>query len=331
MNPLISFVIPVYKVERYLGQCVESILCQTYSNIEVILVDDGSPDGCPQICDEYANNDTRIKVIHKQNGGLSDARNMGLQHVSGDFVIFVDSDDFWSTKEDLSEIVSLLVEQDLDFLGFNFSYYYSENNSEKYKSYPKSLSMPLDGEHALIQSVGNGDLPMSAWNKVINVDFLRQNGLFFRKGILAEDIPWFINVLEKTKKCIFVNKYIYNYRQNVATSITASGGQRSFDNLFEIVKTEIDLLPSRSFSKNAKNHLLSFLAYEYCILLLKAESFKGKRRTESLRQLKEYKWLLDYPQNPKVKMASRCFHILGYSLTSKLLFIYRKFQNLRKR
>ena len=93
MEPLISVIVPVYKVETYLHQCVDSILNQTYRNLEVILVDDGSPDGCPAICDEYAAMDNRVKVIHKKNGGLSDARNAGMAISRGEFLNFVDSDD----------------------------------------------------------------------------------------------------------------------------------------------------------------------------------------------------------------------------------------------
>lgn len=93
MEPLISVIVPVYNVEPYLRKCVDSILNQTYRNLEVILVDDGSPDGCPAICDEYATNDERIKVIHKKNGGLSDARNAGMAVAKGEYLSFVDSDD----------------------------------------------------------------------------------------------------------------------------------------------------------------------------------------------------------------------------------------------
>ena len=93
-EPLISVIVPIYKVEKYLHQCVDSLLCQTYQNLEIILVDDGSPDGCPAICDEYAAQDDRIKVIHKKNGGASDARNAGLKIMNGGFVCFVDGDDF---------------------------------------------------------------------------------------------------------------------------------------------------------------------------------------------------------------------------------------------
>ena len=94
MQDKISVIIPVFKVEEYLDECVESVITQTYNNLEIILVDDGSPDNCPDICDEWAKKDNRIKVIHKQNGGLSDARNAGLDIVSGEYIVFVDSDDY---------------------------------------------------------------------------------------------------------------------------------------------------------------------------------------------------------------------------------------------
>ena len=90
---LISVIVPIYKVEKYLNNCIESIVCQTYKNLEIILVDDGSPDKCPQICDEWKKKDNRIKVIHKKNGGLSDARNAGIDIASGEYYAFIDSDD----------------------------------------------------------------------------------------------------------------------------------------------------------------------------------------------------------------------------------------------
>lgn len=96
MQPLISIIIPVYKIEKFIDKCIKSIISQTYRNLEIILVDDGSPDNCPSICDEYAKIDNRIKVIHKSNGGLSDARNAGIDICKGDYIGFVDSDDYIS-------------------------------------------------------------------------------------------------------------------------------------------------------------------------------------------------------------------------------------------
>ena len=129
---LVSFIIPVYNVESYIHQCVESIKRQTYKKIEIILVDDGSPDNSPEICDTFAQKDSRIKVLHKLNGGLSDARNSGLQMASGDYVVFIDGDDFWVDEKQLELLMSVVNKnKDCDFIGFNCSYYYPQTNRYK--------------------------------------------------------------------------------------------------------------------------------------------------------------------------------------------------------
>ena len=121
----VSFIIPVFNVEHYLSQCVKSISCQTYRDVEIILVDDGSPDNSPALCDQLANEDSRIIVIHKINGGLSDARNAGLLKATGDYVVFVDGDDFWTKPEALEQLMLIAEKhQECDFIGFNCSYYF---------------------------------------------------------------------------------------------------------------------------------------------------------------------------------------------------------------
>ena len=113
MTPLVSIIVPIYKVEPYLRRCLDSIVNQTYTNLEIILVDDGSPDGCPQICDEYAAKDERIVVIHKENGGLSDARNAGLDICKGEYISFVDSDD-WVDERYIEILFDLLTKENAD-------------------------------------------------------------------------------------------------------------------------------------------------------------------------------------------------------------------------
>ena len=146
MGKCISVIVPVYNVEKYLCQCVDSILGQTYRDLEVILVDDGSPDGCPRICDEYARKDGRVKVIHKKNGGLSDARNAGLEMAGGEYVIFVDSDDFWKDESVLSRLVEIFEggDREWDFVNFNCQYFYQQDNVVKpWAEYPDAV---LHGE-----------------------------------------------------------------------------------------------------------------------------------------------------------------------------------------
>ena len=317
----VSFILPVYKVEKYLDECVESIVSQTYRDIEVVLVDDGSPDRCPIICDEWAKKDPRIKVVHKSNGGLSDARNVGFDNVTGDYVIFVDGDDFWASPTVLQELLEVVVKHpECDFIGFNCSYFYGDTNTyEKWVTYDDALSRPIDKDTAMRLLVASGTMPMSACLKVISRKSLSDMGLRFIKGTIAEDIPWFIDLLDGSNKCMFVNHYIYAYRQNRAGSITASGGEKSFNDLFNIIKRELDKMEKRTFSPAAKEALYSFLAYEFCILLSSA----SQRSIEQRQELLSYKWLLNYTANPKVRKAAFVNKLFGIRATEWMLRFYK--------
>lgn len=326
----VSFIIPIYNVEQYLEQCVNSVLNQTYRNIEVILVDDGSPDGCPALCDAYALKDNRVKVVHKLNGGASTSRNAGLNETTGEYVIFMDGDDFWVNNDDLGKLVELVREnQNCDFIGFNCMYYYP--NSETYKkwvAYGEALAIPTDKDNAMCSLVASGTMPMSACLKIISRKTLSEIGLTFKKGIVAEDIPWFIDLLEGSKKCMFVNHYIYAYRQNVSGSVTHSGGERSFNCLFDILESELRKIEKRSFNDTAKQSLYSFLAYEYCILLsMLAYMPQAKEKREKLYS---YKWLLNYTANPKVRMTSTIYRIFGIRIAELTLRMYNVIRKMRK-
>ena len=318
----VSFILPVYKVEKYLDECVESIVSQTYRDIEVVLVDDGSPDRCPIICDEWAKKDPRIKVVHKSNGGLSDARNVGFENATGDYVSFVDGDDFWASPTALQELLEVVVKHpECDFIGFNCSYFYGDTNTyEKWVTYDDALSRPIDKDTAMRLLVASGTMPMSACLKVISRKSLSDMGLRFIKGIISEDIPWFIDLLDGSKKCMFVNQYVYAYRQNRAGSITASGGEKSFNDVFSIIKMELDKMEKRTFSPAAKEALYSFLAYEFCILL----SSVSKRSKEKRDELLAYKWLLKYTANPKVRKAALVNKFFGIKATEWVLRFYNE-------
>ena len=120
LQPLVTIIVPIYKVEKYLRTCLDTILAQSYSNWEAILVDDGSPDACPKIIDEYASRDARMRTVHRENGGLSAARNSGLRTVQGEFITFLDSDDFWH-KDYLKHMVGAALEHDADLVQCDFT------------------------------------------------------------------------------------------------------------------------------------------------------------------------------------------------------------------
>lgn len=310
-----------------MSQCVESILAQTYTNFEILLIDDGSPDNCPALCDDWSNRDSRIRVFHKPNGGLSDARNFGLENAEGDYVVFIDGDDFWRQNDDLEKLVKVAEQNDdVDFVGFNCEYYYQDSCTYKpWVAYATILGIASDKNVVACELVKSGTFPMSACLKFLKRNFLIKNNLFFIKGQIAEDIPWFINVLEKSSKCIFVNHYVYAYRQNVIGSITSNANERSFNSLYNIFKTELDKIENRSFSKEAKDAIKSFLAYEYSILLTNPFN-KGAMRKE----LHSFKHVLKYTMNPKVRLVSKIYNLFGINITELILRLYQIKRSIKK-
>ena len=182
--PKVSVIVPVYNTGKYLSECIESVLKQSFKDFEIILVDDGSKDDSPCICDEYANRDKRITVIHKENEGLSMARNDGLALAKGDFVCFLDSDDFWLGDNSLSSLVDFANEQNNDFsyIEFNRSRYYpSEKSFAPCPGFPPNLKNGKDAGAIIKELIRNGIFPMSACTKLIRRDFLFSKNISFIK------------------------------------------------------------------------------------------------------------------------------------------------------
>lgn len=320
----VSFVIPVYKVEEYISNCVQSLIRQTFKDFEIILVDDGSPDNCPRICDELASHDSRIKVIHKENGGLSDARNSGLATAKGDYVIFIDSDDFWLHESDLGYLYDELKDEPfIDMLQFNCTSFYPNGQYKEWKQYSSKLASETDKERIINLLVATGVIPMSACLKVLKRDFLINNSLYFEKGILCEDIPWFVEVLIKAKKIKFVNRYIYAYRQNVEGSISNSFSLRTFEDLFKIVKKIAAEIPTFNLQDATKRSLFSFMAYEFCILLSNINKLPVELQEMKREELLNYKWLLQYKENPKVRLVNYVTKVVGIRMTERILRYYQ--------
>jgi len=212
----LSFVVPIYGVEPYLRKCVDSLLNQDYDNYEIILVDDGGKDGCPAICDEYASKHNNIHVIHRQNGGLSAARNSGIDAAKGEYICFVDSDDYWEPN-----VLKCLMEQidrdNLDVLRFRWQNV--RETGEAFKPYKEEnfadfSSLPLTGIDYLNQRMG---IQCYAWSFILRrelCDFER-----FTEGILFEDTDWTPRMLVHAKRVAGAEAIVYNYlwRENGIT------------------------------------------------------------------------------------------------------------------
>lgn len=208
--PLISVIVPVYNVEPFLKKCVNSIIGQTYTNLEIILIDDGSPDKCPEICDAYARKDNRIKVVHQENSGLAHVRNVGLENATGDYVTFVDSDDFVAPNY-VEFLYKGIIENNADLSIASFTVC-KENyvnispvEEEKYIMVTKTQCMEYYTSLRLNPFI-------SAWNKLYKRDLF--DGITYPDGKLYEDAFTTYKLFEKAKKIVFTSTKLYYYRVN---------------------------------------------------------------------------------------------------------------------
>ncbi len=237
---LISVIVPVYKVEKYLRQCVDSILDQTYKNIELILVDDGSPDNCPQICDDYTKTDNRVKVIHKRNGGQSSARNTALDVANGDYIAFVDSDDFIS-KDMLSVMMGTMLKEDCEIVMCSRTDIYAEYNKEYY-FLPETKTYSHDEAMELILSDTIGSQP---WDKLYKRD--TYDGIKFPEGRIYEDIATTYLAFNRCQKFAYIHVPLYYYRMNeVGTSFSEKPNKifNTFQSFYERLKFAEKTFPS---------------------------------------------------------------------------------------
>lgn len=232
MNELITVIVPVYKVEDYLERCVDAILCQTYGELEIILVDDGSPDRCGEICEAYAKSDPRVKVIHKKNGGLSDARNAGIEQASGRYITFVDSDD-WVHEGYVQRLYGLLKETGADVSCCGYLTTGSEQTMEDVSA---ESVYEFSREEALNELVAFGDLHAQmivAWGKLYKTELF--DGIRFPYGRIHEDEFTTYKLLYRAGKIAVTTRQLLYYWQR-ADSIMAGGFK---------VKNKLDFLDAQ--------------------------------------------------------------------------------------
>lgn len=214
-KPLISVIVPVYKVEQYLRVCVDSILDQTYTNLEIILVDDGSPDNCPVMCDEYAAKDSRVKVIHKANGGLSDARNVGLSVINGEYLMFVDSDDILPLDA-VKILYTLALKYDSELVIGSYTRF-SDNDDENADNKDTPSAHSMTKIEAIQHMLQNG---CASWGRLYRADI--HENIFFPIGEINEDEAIVLDILDKCNRVILTNECVYKYRMRPESITTTA-------------------------------------------------------------------------------------------------------------
>ena len=280
-DKLISVIVPVYNVEKYLNKCVESIVNQTYKNLEIILVDDGSPDNCPQMRDAWVKKDSRIKVIHKENGGVSSARNAGLRIAKGEYISFVDSDD-WMDEDMLSYLLENALSYKADIVRCS---YYTDTDEGSYPLDWTTTPKFLSRDQRIIDLAENGFLAGSTWNKLYSHSII---SVWFQ-NVFLEDL-WFNYELYVNSKLrlLVLSEPKYHYYMRSDSAMHADFSVRAIDHLK--VKEDIVLLEKNN-SKVYSHWLKSYISAAFIFL---SRSCRGKSYLEMFlllrKKILKYKW-----------------------------------------
>ncbi len=308
---ILSVIIPVYNVEPYLNKCVSTVL-QMKTELEVVLVDDGSTDGSGKLCDWWAEQNVRIKVIHQANGGLSAARNTGIRNSSGEFVMFLDSDDYLDSKE-----ADRMIEQRNDDVHVLMGLYrevYSDNDAgQNENSYAFYTMRGLTDVSAFLSALpidGKGCF-MTAWRFVCRRSFLLENALFFMPDIYHEDEEWSQRMFSCAKSIFVTHCHFYQYRQARAGSIMASVKPKRIYDRFIIIQCGTEVIQSSETKQAVREYILKQMALIYYANLVDCHILDEKAKREVWPQYKQYQYLLDYQNNAKGKIFSFVRKLVG--------------------
>lgn len=317
-----SIILPVYKVEQYIQSCVDSILNQTYSDFEVILVDDGSPDRSPEICDDYTKKDPRVKVIHKSNGGQADARNVGLEAAQGDYICYIDSDDYLADNGVL-QMLAEKTESHPDIVHYKFKEWFeSDGHIADCRFDYNVLTEGRTLAEIYCDLVDKDAYYNSAWSKIIRRELLIDNNIRFEKGIVGEDNEWYYHVVMVAESLVLVDEPLYVYRRRQGSTTTSTTRKNLLDQLYVLSKWE-KILQNKDDDARTKV-VRGSLAKQFCSALIIYAGLSGV--SDLYPQLKEKSYLLNYSKTKRVvtfREAKKCFGLRG------LIFGLRLIKKLR--
>lgn len=318
-----SVVIPVYNVEKYLKQCVDSILAQSFTDFELILVDDGAKDNSGKICDEYAQGDSRVKVIHKENGGAADSRNVGTSQALGEYVVYIDSDDFIEDKGFFEELYQK-AKDGTDIVCYKFKKYFEASGAYASCSFsiPDLDKLGSMGEKASAL-VSNDAFYCSPWSKIVRLGLLKDNNISFQKGLLGEDQEWYYHIMLCAKSIDGIDKDYIIYRQT-SNSTSRSWKIKNLTDCLGIIQKWEKKIKEADIDDVYKNALMGSVAKLYCNLLIGYTNFKNKEKKQYYKDLKELSHLLGYNLNPRTRTFAKIKRLCGFDLMMTALKVLCK-------
>ena len=320
-----SIIIPVYNVQHYLQECVDSILSQSFDSFEIILVDDGSADGSPAICDDYAKKDNRVKVIHKKNGGQSSARNAGTKIAQGEYIIYIDSDDFIMNCDFLKKVASAAVGKDIVFY-----------KHKKFLDATKEFSLCTYSFADILENGSYTDTLLNMirrdaffgvpWNKCIRRSVIAANDIRFEEGLTGEDMDWIYYVVLNSESLAVIDEPFIAYRQR-ENSVTSSIKIKNLNDYVLILEKWYKKANCNDYTEAEKKIMLASLAKYYSNLLIMYTRIKDKQKHSYVKRIKKLSTLLQYGLSKRPQLVARVYKIAGFKLTVSALSLLDKIKN----
>jgi len=327
----ISVILPIYNVEKYICECIDSIVNQTYKNLEIILVDDGSPDSCPQICDEYAKKDNRIKVIHRENGGVSSARNRGIKEATGEYIAFVDPDD-WLEVDMYEKLYKYISENSCEVVLCQYCKNGNKNLKEQFKFNSEVITQRILSREEIKNvflknfiAIDSDEIVMgSICRGVYKSEIIKDKVLFDEEMKIAEDLCFLLNILLNINNLFLTNEILYNYRENSESVLHTYNANTYKDGKRKIEFLEESFKKINKYSENICN--FDFLKLQNIIT-----SIGNKSHLKDEISIKEHinyaKYLINENNNIFLnkKLYSKLsvkYKVLFLILKNKLLYLF---------
>lgn len=313
-HPFFSFIIPVYNIENYLVECIESVLVQDFKDFEVIIIDDKSTDKSLEVCKFYEEKDSRIKVLDNINKGVSEARNLGLQYSKGTYIVFLDGDDYIQKDgKVLAKIYEILKEQTIDIFLFNLIPF-STNNNDNYSIHNSSIIEDKVATNDIYEIFNKKMYLASPCDKIVKKELIDNFGLEFPKGLLCEDIKWSGDLLKSSDKIYFYPIRFYYYRKNRIGSTTYSVSKKNIDDTFTQIYNHYLVR-----NTNKKTYVDSFYAFYYLICIKQMCETDYYKVDEIVSKMKPMTYYLKFNHDKRVIVFKSMNLLFGFSNSIRIL------------
>ena len=319
---LLSIIIPMYNLEQYISYCLDSIVSQIRENVEIILIDDGSKDKTKEICNSYCEKYSYIKYFYQDNAGVSVARNNGLKRAIGDYILFVDGDD-WIIKDTLLQIINKIKKnREVDIFAGDFVK--SKNNQAKSKKVRTTLNLKeYDFPENLIKLFETNNFNPSLCCNIIKRNLFFDNNILLDANVkYTEDMDCMLQLFLKAEKIVFIEKPFYVYRQNQSSATHSCSLKRVDDTMNFVIKWNDRIQEIESVE--LKKYLFNFVQYEYSIVVGLLYTLPKNERRKIITKVKEYEYLFTKAISKKVKIVYYVYKLFGFKIVGRLMAMYIK-------